>query len=122
MTDLINGSPSVSSVIDRDSAAGLRSVVKQRITVSVNSWQSWGQPCVSVLAEAPKGTRVVVWFGSGTQAVTGQPRRYRGPHLSLCWLLLLHHGTLAPSVHSFITLCEAQNMSNKSKRWLLLAY
>lgn len=71
MTDLINGSASVSSVIDRDSAAGLRSVVKQRITVSVNSWQSWGQPCVSVLAEAPKGTRVVVWFGSGTELAPG---------------------------------------------------
>lgn len=40
--------------------------------VSVNSWQSWGQPWVPVLAEAPKGIRVVVWFGSGTELAAGR--------------------------------------------------
>lgn len=40
--------------------------------VSVNSWQSWGQPCRAVLAEALKGTGVVVWFGSVRELAPGR--------------------------------------------------
>lgn len=54
----------------------------------MNSWHSWGQPCVAVLAGAPKGIIcVVVWFGSRNRAGAGLSRVIQGVTegcISLC--------------------------------------
>lgn len=71
MTDLISGSPLVFSVIDRDSAAGLRSVVKQHQTENYGVCEQLAELGSALLAEAPKGIPVVVWFGSRIELAPG---------------------------------------------------
>lgn len=72
------------SFIDGDSAAGLRSVVKQQQTENYGVCEQLAGLGTALLAEAPRETRVVVCFGSGRAAEHSWHRAATEGCTSLC--------------------------------------